>query len=178
MKIARITTLYNDYLERFYQSKAILKNLSFIEQKKAIDHDSFGWGDGYKLAEKLYDLMVLISFPIAIIMTIFADKLVYLCFGPNFSEANEPLKIYIWAGIFSYLGVASSKWLIAENLTTISFYRTFTGAILNILLNLVLIPKYGINGAALATLFTQSVVTYFYDLFNKKTLIAFKNPSH
>jgi len=57
--------------------------------------------------------------------------------------------------------VASSQYLIAEDYAKISFYRTFIGAIVNIVLNIIMIPKYGINGAAVATL-----VSYFVSVFS------------
>jgi O-antigen/teichoic acid export membrane protein len=67
------------------------------------------------------------------------------------------------------MGVASGKWFLSENLQIIAFWRVFYGMILNILLNIFLIPKYGIEGAAFATLASQSVAAYFSDFFNKKT---------
>ena len=70
------------------------------------------------------------------------------------------MSIHIWAGVFVFLGVASSQYLIAENYTTISFYRTLIGAIVNVILNIILIPKYGINGAASATLISYFVATF------------------
>ena len=60
--------------------------------------------------------------------------------------------IQIWSVIFVFLGVASSKWFIAEGLQKYSFYRTLAGAVLNVILNFILIPLYGIYGAAIATL--------------------------
>jgi len=41
------------------------------------------------------------------------------------------------------------------------------GAILNIVFNYILIPKYGINGAAIATLLGQFTANYVYDIFDK-----------
>ncbi len=54
-----------------------------------------------------------------------------------------------------------------KSYTRISFFRTFIGAIVNVLLNIVLIPKYGINGAAFATLISYFVVTFFIGFIPK-----------
>ena len=48
---------------------------------------------------------------------------------------------------------------------------------MNVVLNLILIPKHGITGAAYATLISQFTATYFFNLFTKKTLIIFKMQS-
>ena len=119
--------------------------------------------------QKLYSMMVWIGLLIALPMTFLADYLVDTLFGLAYHLAGDVLVLHIWTVIFVGLGVASSKWFIVENLQSYSFYRTLAGGILNILLNLILIPKWGIYGAALATLFSQIMATYFFDLFNLKT---------
>ncbi|HTN43957.1 MAG TPA: polysaccharide biosynthesis C-terminal domain-containing protein, partial [Nitrospiria bacterium] len=47
-----------------------------------------------------------------------------------------------------------------ENYTRISFYRAFWGMIVNVILNFLLIPRYGVNGAAVATLISQFGATF------------------
>jgi len=128
----------------------------------------------YERLQRLYDLMVWMAIAIALPMTFLSDWVVNLLYGGQYSQSADVLKIHIWAGVFVFLGVASGKWFIAENLQKYSFYRTLSGAILNIILNLVLIPIYGIIGAAIATLLAQSLASYFFNFFNKKLLITFK----
>jgi O-antigen/teichoic acid export membrane protein len=110
--------------------------------------------------QKLYDLMVWGSVAVAIPTTLIADWLILILYGNEFEDAAEVLRIYIWAGVFVALGVASSKWLIAENLEKYSFYRTVLGGILNVGCNFWLIPIYGIKGAAYATLIAQGSVSF------------------
>jgi Na+-driven multidrug efflux pump len=43
------------------------------------------------------------------------------------------------------------------------------GAVINIGLNFVLIPKFGVVGAAYATVFSQAYVCLLFDLFQKET---------
>jgi PST family polysaccharide transporter len=79
------------------------------------------------------------------------------------------LSIYAWTTIPIFLGVASSQFLVAENLTKISFYRTLFGSIASIFLNLILIPRYGIKGAAWAVLISF-VITVFSIFFFKRAV--------
>ena len=65
--------------------------------------------------------------------------------------------------------MGSGIWFSVENLQTYSFYRTLSGCVLNVLLNFILIPRYGINGAAVATVVAQSFAAFLFDLSNPKT---------
>jgi len=79
------------------------------------------------------------------------------------------LMIHVWSGVFVFLGVVFSKYLVNENRTMEFFYRNVFGLITNIFLNVLLIPKYGINGAAIATLICSFGVNYVYDIFDKRS---------
>ena len=114
----------------------------------------------YERLQKLYDLMTWLAIGIALPIMLLSNNIIKLLFGAQYQSASAVLKIYVWAGIFVFLGVASSKYLIAENYTKISFLNSITGAIVNVILNIILIPKFGINGAAIAT-----VISYFVSVF-------------
>jgi O-antigen/teichoic acid export membrane protein len=121
----------------------------------------------YARLQKLYDLMVWMAIAIALPMTFLSDWLINLLYGEQYSQAGTVLMIHIWTGVFVFLGVAFGKFLTTQNWTKKSFYRTLLGAILNIILNFILIPKYGINGAAIATLLGQFIANYVYDIFDR-----------
>jgi PST family polysaccharide transporter len=123
----------------------------------------------YQRLQTLFNMMVLASVAIAVPVTFFSDWIVELLYGSDFRQAGGILTITIWAGVFVFLGVASSNWLLAENLQTISFYRTAIGALINVSLNYLLIPEYGAQGAAFATLVSYGFAAFFFDLLNKKT---------
>lgn len=127
----------------------------------------------YRRLQLLYDVMVLISICIAVPMSFFSTPLILMVFGEAFVESGPVLAIYIWAGVFVFLGVASGKWFLAENLQNLGFMRTVIGMIINILLNLILIPTHGILGAAVATIFSQAFSAYFFDLIYVKTRKTF-----
>jgi O-antigen/teichoic acid export membrane protein len=128
----------------------------------------------YERLQKLYEFMVWIAVAIAILTTLLADPLIRALLGSQFAPAASVLKIHIWAGVFVFLGVSSGKWFLTENLTQLLFYRTLAGAILNVLLNFVLIPRYGIIGAAYATCAAQFCAAYLYDLLNRRTQVTFR----
>lgn len=116
----------------------------------------------------LYNLLVMISLPVAIFISIFANKIIYIIYNNKFEGAGAMLSVHIWSGVFVFLGVASSQYLLAEGYTKISFYRTAAGALINIGLNIWLIPKYAGLGASIATLIA-CIVSTFYVLLIPKT---------
>ena len=127
----------------------------------------------YARLQRLYDLMVWISLAIALPMTFLSDWVVNLLYGSAYSQAGSVLMIHIWAGVFVSLGVASGRWFITENLQSLSFLRSFYGMVINLILNFILIPKFGVQGAAVATLISQVIAAYIFDFFNYKTRVMF-----
>jgi PST family polysaccharide transporter len=123
--------------------------------------------------QMLYDSFTLVSISIALIITLLAPFIIHIIYGAEYIEAATILSIHIWAGVFVFLGVASSKYLVAENLTKISFYRTIIGAITNVVLNIILIPISGILGAAAATLISYLFSAYIPNLLFKESRIVF-----
>jgi len=121
----------------------------------------------HKRLGNLYDLLVYICLPVAIFISVTANFIIYLLYSNEFEGAGMMLSIHIWSGIFVFLGSASSQYLIAEGYTKIAFYRTAAGAIVNILLNLWLIPKYAGVGASIATLIACFISTFFILLIPK-----------
>jgi O-antigen/teichoic acid export membrane protein len=128
----------------------------------------------FQRLQKLYDLMVWLAISIAVPVTFFADEIVTLLYGEAFNQTSYVLMLHIWTAVFVFLGFAFSRYLVAESLTKKSFYRALLGALSNVLLNYILIPKYGITGAAVATLIGQLVSNYLYDIIDKDLHVQFK----
>ena len=117
--------------------------------------------------QKLYDLVVWLAIIVALLMTFLSDWIVVFLYGDAFHQAGNVLMIHIWSGIFMFLGVVCSRYLTAENLVKKSLYKNMVGVFFNVFLNYLLIPKYGILGAASATFFAHFTANYVYDLFDR-----------
>ena len=111
--------------------------------------------------------MTILSASVALIMTLFSDRIIGTLFGADFMNAAAVLSIYAWAGVFVSLGLTSGRWLITEGMEIIIFYRAIFGAIVNVILNLVLIPRYGIIGSAIATLISYFVASFSVLIFKR-----------
>jgi O-antigen/teichoic acid export membrane protein len=128
----------------------------------------------YSRIKNLYSLMVWAGLFLALITTFYSDQIIMLLYGSQYSEASDILVIHIWSGIFFSLGIVSGYWLIVENYIKIILYRDLLGLIINVALNLYLIPVYGALGAAYATLVAWSVSSFFFDILFSKTRFMFR----
>lgn len=122
-----------------------------------------------KRMQQLFDLMVLLSLCLALPITFFASEIVNIAFGREYEAAGEVLVIHIWSSIFAFLGVASGKWLLAENHQILALQRTALGVLMNVTLNIFLIPSYGAVGAAWATLISFALAGMFADALQAET---------
>lgn len=127
--------------------------------------------------QRLYSFLIIMSVVFALPMTLFSNKIVVLLYGKMYSNAGEVLMVHIWAGLFVSLGVAGGQWLLTENLQIFSSINTAIGAIINILLNFILLKTIGIKGAAWATLIAYFFAAYLSLSFYKKTRKGFYNMS-
>ena len=110
--------------------------------------------------------MTWLSFAVALPVTFLAGPIINLLYGNAFQQASLVLAIHIWSSVFVFIGIASGTFFTIEGYTKKSLYRTILGAITNVLLNLLLIPHYGISGAAIATVISQFAATFLYDFFD------------
>jgi PST family polysaccharide transporter len=140
---------------------------SIIEAKKE------GEAKYYQRLQKLSDFMVLLALAVAIPMTFLSDWVVTLLFGNAYQQSGTVLAIHIWAGLFVFLGLASGKWFIIEGFQRYYFCRTLLGAGVNVGLNLIMIPKFGVIGAAWATVVSQACANVIFNIFNRKTRTVF-----
>lgn len=111
----------------------------------------------YARVRKLFILIFTISFITALITMILSKYFIFIIFGAGFIGALSVLNIYVWSNIGAALNSLTQQVLLAENLSKKISWIVFLGMITNIVLNLLLIPKYGMTGAAYATLISYII---------------------
>jgi len=125
--------------------------------------------------KKLFDIMVIVSYVIIIPIS-FLSPFIIGVFGVKYAASSPVLSVHVWATIFVFLGVAQTSWYIKEGTRGlyIQLKRTIMGAVINIVLNIILIPMYNALGAAIATIIAYAYVGYFANIFNKETIDIFR----
>lgn len=127
----------------------------------------------YERLQKVYDFVVKIAIIIIFAVFIFSDKIIYLLYGDKYMDSTDVLKIYVWSTFFVFLSNVSWLYYINRGLQKIASYRLIVGAVLNILLNIIFIPLYSLKGAAIATVISYAVSSYFMNLAYKETRTNF-----
>lgn len=111
--------------------------------------------DFNKNMKRLYSVIIYISLLQSIVMTIFAPIIIHIMYGSDYSQSINALRIIVWYTTFSYIGSVRNIWMLAKNQQKYLWIINLSGAVANIVLNALLIPKLGINGASIASLITQ-----------------------
>ena len=102
---------------------------------------------------------------LSIIVVKWLFKYVY---EPEYNPAIMVYSILAFSIFIKANGSLQTSHMTIKGITQKSFYKTFLSLILNVILNALLIPKYGINGAAIATLVTQFMALFVIDFFIKE----------
>jgi O-antigen/teichoic acid export membrane protein len=122
--------------------------------------------------QKMYDMLAVSALIIAVSVTMVSYPLITLLYGDVYKGSAVILSIHIWASIFIFMRSLLSKWLIAEDLYIYSFVTHTSGAVVNVILNLLLIPRLGGIGAAIATLISYAFASYIALFFHPKTIVS------
>jgi len=137
----------------FFPTAIVSSVFPSIIQAKQVSEELYN-----RRLQKLFVLMAALAYAIAIPMTFMSGWVIDLLYGNKYFEAGPVLSIHIWASVFVFLQISTGSWFINENLQIQAFFRYLSGAILNVFLNLLLIPYYGVKGAAISTICSFGLV--------------------
>lgn len=99
----------------------------------------------------IYKYSFMIILPILVIIITYSELIINILFGPKYIEANMALKILSIGMFLLSLSQINIILLGAAGMPKINMKTTFISAVINLILNVLLIPYYGIIGAAIAT---------------------------
>ena len=105
-----------------------------------------------------YILMLSVSIFIALGTTILSRPAVLILFGQEYLSSVALLRIYVWSGVGLFLGWAVQQRLMVENRLKTVFVAYLIIMLLNIGLNIIFINRFGLTGAAWATLISYSLL--------------------
>lgn len=127
----------------------------------------------YRLIQ-LYRLVFWLSLFVATVITFFGGEIIIFIFGEEYSESSSVIGVLMWAAVLSSVGAVSARYYNVEGMEKKFASRTVFSAIVNIILNYIFIPRYGIQGAALATFISAFLANYLLDWFDRDLKILLK----
>jgi len=128
----------------------------------------------HKRLRQLFRLVIWLSVLSAAVVTMLSDYLMLLAFGVEYKNSAPVLDIIMWTSVFAAMGSVSARYFNAEKMERKFALRTALAVVINIGLNFVLIPIYGIKGAAIATLACTFFANYLMDWFDRDLKILLK----
>ena len=135
---------------------------SIMEAHKNGDEELFR-----KRNRQLYAIVFYVSIFVAVIFNIFAELIISILYGRAYLPAAMPLRIVSWYTAFSILGGARNAWIVSKDKRKPLNRLYLVAAVLNVVLNALMIPLWGTSGAALASLITQIGTGFVLPLFVK-----------
>ena len=113
--------------------------------------------------QQLFRAMMLFALCLIVGGAWLAEPLMIGLYGASFAESGRVLAWLLWATIPVNLGLVAGKWFVAEGLQRLTFYRMSLGAVVNIALNAWAIPRWGVYGAAMATIAAQLMANVLFN---------------
>ncbi len=132
-------------------------------------------GDSAQYKKELqasYDRAFWAGVLIAATLLVIGPWLLTTLYGAKYADSGPVLQVHVLALPFVFMAAVFSKFIIAENVLVASLTRNALGAGLNIALNFLLIPAWGILGSAWATVFSYFVASYLSCFATKTTRVA------
>ncbi|MEH8128186.1 flippase [Aeromonas veronii] len=114
---------------------------------------------------KIFVLYNAIGWLLAIPLAILSQFIILMLYGEDYSLSANVLSIYVFTNIFVCNGVALGFWVLNENKGMVTLVRTVIGAVFLCFINIYLIPRFGLIGAAISAVLTQAVTTVLLNIF-------------
>lgn len=108
--------------------------------------------------EKFFKYMVILGIPIGVGTTLLAQRFILLIFGAEYANSILALQILVWSSVLLFMSVPFATLFTSLNRQEIGAKITGLCCALNIALNLILIPKYSLIGASIATVSTEFIL--------------------
>jgi O-antigen/teichoic acid export membrane protein len=119
---------------------------------------------------RIFRILLGISIAISILVNIWSNEIISFVYGDQYLDVSPILNIVIISIIPIFLGIGQGLWVNNEKKSNIYLVQTFVGVITSIFLNIILIRKYGLIGAAISIVITQFLSALVVNFFIERKL--------
>ncbi len=107
------------------------------------------------LYKKTFYYLLIIGLPSTVGITLLSQRIILFIYKKSFMESGIILQILSWSLLFVFLNYSMGYFLNATNKQHLFTISNGISALLNVIINFILIPKFSYIGAASATIITQ-----------------------
>lgn len=119
----------------------------------------------YRRLRQAYCVIFWIGILYGCFVTIFSRYIILIIYGEKYLPAQPALALIVWYTSFCFFGTINNIYMVAEGKEKWVQVTTLMGAMVNVILNFLLIPYWGIKGAAFASLLTQFFANFVTPAF-------------
>lgn len=161
-------TVAYEFLDNLLVISNLLMGAIFPSAQKLIKEDK-------KLFIPVYKHSLVTLFkglgPIALLVAIFSKSILEYGFGNEYAASAPTLSILMLAALLAWLNAPSGTIFLALNRQSLYMWGTLISLVLNLVLNIILLPTIGTLGAAIATVLTELALLTWSLIFIKKHLL-------
>lgn len=118
---------------------------------------------------QLFRALVIMSLVISLAVSLAGPWVIQALYGETYASATPVLVVHAWTLLFVSLSASQGPWMVTEGLTMMVLRRALAGALVNLVLNLLFLRKYGPMAAAVNTLVAQTVAAVFVNAFSRRS---------
>lgn len=121
----------------------------------------------YERLQQLFSLLATLAYMLILPVYVFSAEIVLFLFGQEYIEAGSVLALHIWSSLFIFVGLIRGLWVVNESYFRFDLVSNMVAGVINVVLNYIWLPKFGIIGAAWATLISYAVTFIISGVFFK-----------
>lgn len=121
---------------------------------------------------QLYLVVLVLSVPVIAVLSLFPQPIVTLMFGESYRQTATILALCSVTSLFSVMGTVSYRAIVLFGGYQFIAIKMPLAALANVVMNFILIPRYGIMGAAISTLITEFISFFVLNSFFRKGKIT------
>lgn len=127
---------------------------------------------------QLYSVIFYLALTVSAAITIFSPLIIRIMYGAEYMPAVAPLRLIVWYITFSLFGSVRNVWILGEGLQKKLWKINICGALVNVVFNAILIPVWGVLGAALTSLvtqfFTNVIIGFIYKPIRRNNILMLR----
>jgi O-antigen/teichoic acid export membrane protein len=130
---------------------------------------------------KVFKLFSYLSILLISLIFYFSNIIIEVLFGIEYIAAAPILRVHVFTNFFIYMGIVQNVWMVNANLGRLSLFKTLIGLVIAVGMNMIMIPMFGITGAAYSAVVVQFVSSFLInifiapDIFRMQCLSLYKN---
>ena len=138
--------------EIWYVFPAVIVGSVFPRIIRELRHDA---ARANRQLDVLLTAFSIVSISVGLLVGNCSTEIIIFLFGEDYRASASVLSIHVWSSVFVFSGILGSRWLVAMDMQKVLLVSTLIGVVANIAMNYLMIPVYGVQGAAWATLVAQ-----------------------